>query len=367
MKKNNNKLILDYINGNDIVGYDIEELENDYNFMTEVIKLTNDKNMYNLCSNELKNNYEFIKFIVLTFQKDIEFICEVANNYLSKIDKEDITYKELVVLMGSLAKNINNFDLFCYSTKAFAFYIEDKIETEICLQHEKDKCFLKQFGMGFLVVLEEYGSSQIITDFFAKKYIGEIFYKNEYSFEELIHLDCKKFDMIEKIGINNYIINYIRRYDSNLANYLCCHLDNLNTIKKDLELVKSNWNNYMNNLNGNRLDIIYEHVNKYIEEQKTYCFISCFDIVETAMKKLNLLEYFKLEEYNYELEDSIKKDNNINLLELRCIEFTIKLILELLKKDVIDKKYDQYIEAMKEEKFIINKKAKILDFKANKL
>ena len=45
MGKYNNKLIEDYIQGNDIEGYNIDDLENDYDFMISVIVKSNDKNM----------------------------------------------------------------------------------------------------------------------------------------------------------------------------------------------------------------------------------------------------------------------------------------------------------------------------------
>ena len=59
MNKYNSKVVFDYINGNEIIDYNIDELEDDYEFMMMVINYTNDKNMYNLCSDEVKTNYEF--------------------------------------------------------------------------------------------------------------------------------------------------------------------------------------------------------------------------------------------------------------------------------------------------------------------
>ena len=49
------ELIKNYVEGNDI-DCDIEGLENDYKFMISVIKYTNDKHMYDLCSDNVKNN-----------------------------------------------------------------------------------------------------------------------------------------------------------------------------------------------------------------------------------------------------------------------------------------------------------------------
>ena len=65
MKKSySDKIVNDYIYGNDIEEYDIGQLENDPVFMMQVIDKTNDKKMYKFCSDEVKNNYEFVKFII---------------------------------------------------------------------------------------------------------------------------------------------------------------------------------------------------------------------------------------------------------------------------------------------------------------
>lgn len=94
--------ILDYINGEDIEN--IEELENNYKFMMEVIKLTRDKNMFNICSDEVKLNYEFIKFMVETFKKDVEFIDKIATEYIDTIGSEDVTSLELIFIMAGILK-----------------------------------------------------------------------------------------------------------------------------------------------------------------------------------------------------------------------------------------------------------------------
>ena len=57
MLKYSASIVEDYIEGNDIEDFDIDELENDRSFMLDVIKKTKDKNFYNLCSDDLKHDY----------------------------------------------------------------------------------------------------------------------------------------------------------------------------------------------------------------------------------------------------------------------------------------------------------------------
>ena len=65
MLKYSASTVEDYIEGNDIEDFDIDELENDRSFMLDVIKKTKDKNFYNLCSDDLKHDYEFVSVLNL--------------------------------------------------------------------------------------------------------------------------------------------------------------------------------------------------------------------------------------------------------------------------------------------------------------
>ena len=107
--KYNQKLIWEYINGEEIPN--IDKLEKDYQFLMQVIKTSKDKNMYKLCSKEIKENYQFIKFIIETFKSDEEFITKIADDYLNKFGEETLESKELIFLMCELLnKNSNDFE-----------------------------------------------------------------------------------------------------------------------------------------------------------------------------------------------------------------------------------------------------------------
>ena len=59
MKKYSRELINRYINSEDITIYDIDELENDKDFMMQVISVSGDNNFYNLCSDNVKCDYDY--------------------------------------------------------------------------------------------------------------------------------------------------------------------------------------------------------------------------------------------------------------------------------------------------------------------
>ena len=45
---------------------------------------TNDVKMYNLCSDELKENYKFVNYLVKKFKEDSDSIVRIANHFLKK-------------------------------------------------------------------------------------------------------------------------------------------------------------------------------------------------------------------------------------------------------------------------------------------
>ena len=68
MEKYSKKMINDYILGNDIKEYSIERLENDKEFMMLVIGATNDEKFYNSCSEKLKKDYSFVRYLIEKFK-----------------------------------------------------------------------------------------------------------------------------------------------------------------------------------------------------------------------------------------------------------------------------------------------------------
>ena len=87
MKKYGEKLIKDYIEGNDIEEYSIEELENDSEFMIMVINKTNDKNICNLCGDDVKKDPRFVKYLITKFNYDTNFIISINIYFMHNYNK----------------------------------------------------------------------------------------------------------------------------------------------------------------------------------------------------------------------------------------------------------------------------------------
>ncbi len=376
VKKYSKKLVFDYIVGNELVDYDIDELENDYEFMIEVIKHTKDKNLYNLCSDEVKKNYNFVKFIVETFKNDFNFIVDVGNNYLKTVDEDDINAHELTILISKGITSdmaLEDPKLCSFKLQASSFYEIELIKLAAALEQTKDESLKEEYGLGFLYILDTYEKSNTICNFFAKRLIDEIFYENEdYTLEQILHMNFKSFNKLKAYGINTFLTDYIKKYDKHLSSYALVHLDLLEPIKKSVRRIEKNWDNYVNRINSEKVNIYEKKVEEYVD--KYGMTISTIGLINYVTKKLCLESVFYkydtfLKEYD-EMEDSdfldgeeipkidVIDEKNMDFHDLSCVKYATKLAIEMFKNNDIDIIQNEY-----EEKTEDNKKTK--SFKIN--
>ena len=356
---NYKKLIFDYINGEDIDN--IDELENNYKFMMEVIKLTHDKKMFNMCSDEVKLNYEFVKFMVETFKNDIEFIDKIASNYIEVKGEETVTSIELIFIMAELLKNSTKTELGVkYNLMKSTFISSEKLKRRVDVNNEQELFWKQEFGLGFRIMqYENYYTSNIIMNEIALDLMEDIFCKEtEISLEELIHSRFKTLEEFNKVGARRFILNYVRMYDSNLADYLEVHIELLKDMEKRINVIISRFDIY-NKGQETRKNMIFEHdareiLDKYNETTPLNEYLKYID--QQNNKGLPKLSF-------YDDYDDIDKMNGYSEIDLNNITNykIIKELINLAKEVYLGKEIVVDIKDV-----VINNKAKILDFDLNK-
>lgn len=355
------KLVFDYVNGNDIYGYNIDDLENNLDFMIDVIKFTKDKKMYELCSDSVKNDYVFVKFMIETFKDDISFVSSLALSYLEKTDEEDITYKEILVMVGDLVGDMDNLLTIRLKREIFATLELCSIQDALS---DKNNCDLnKELGMGFIFIIDSYGSSNIIKNYFAKEFIDKIFFTEDITLEEFIHKHFKKFSLLEKQGINTFLINYIEMHDHYLAAHISKHIYLLDDLRQSIIKIGKNWNKYIERINIRRFNILNQEIYKYMDENGLIISFSIHDLLMYIMKNNNLEDLFN--KYNPTEQGLINiateiDANKMNLSELKFFKYVSDLVNELFSEDIINKKEIQNT------KKTCNGYSKILKFNSNK-
>lgn len=367
------RLIEEYINGDDIVDYDIDTLEDDWVFMRQAISYTNDKKLYYLCSDNVKANPLFIKFLILSFKNDIKFIEELANFYLDKINIDNITNQEIVVLISNImskyyGKDIDN-KLINYSLMANYIYqkylmnLERRIENFITIEE------INNMGLGFKYVIYDYQNSKIMLDFFAEKYLYDLFHNrySDKSLEQLIHLKYRNLNELKNDGLDKCLFYIIEEYDSYLKDYVSNNSNILNSLLSNMELICSNWDNYINNLNNLRIAIFYQEVDKYFYEHGDDLSFSETELISCLFDKLDLDKFFTVRNsFKLDLDNIDYGINNLNLLTIDdciCINKMTKMTETLFSKDAISPIPFEIEENKKEE--ISKVKGRIKRFRIN--
>lgn len=354
------KLIFDYVSGNDINNFNIDDLENDYLFMIDVINYTRDKATYNWCSDVVKNNHEFVKFILTTFKDDINFIVKVADEYLEKINSDSIEFKEINILMGNILPKDSD-HLMGYNLNTTIMSHQQMIFNYQLIDSITDAKLKQELGLGFNIIKDEYDGNTLILDFFAQKYLLEIFKESsDFSLEKLLHHNFTNFELLKEYGINNFLINYIRHKDIALANYLRTKNHLLNDLKKNVLLYGSNWLNFEKRNAHLKVELIIEQVSQIMDVNREEYHFDVMDIIYYTARKLGLEDKFReyeqsaFEDYddydfNQFMEECINfvDSNNMNFHEKACYHKVKKIMQEIFYRKVInedDYSIDNYIK-----------------------
>lgn len=234
----NDYLIKAYLSGKEVLGYDIDELEDNYQFMIKVIEYTNDKNMFELCSEDVKNTYEVVDIILNKFSNDIDFVIKVVSNYLDN-ERDKTKYLEVLIRLCSL----------CNSDNVYLLEYREQLENEY-KTFNKNIDYIKNSSTidnsylienGFYFVLDKYKDNKIIVNYFASRFIDDYF--NGIDLEIEVHKSFKTYKELEVFGINKYLIKLLNKYDTNLADYVISNIYLLDMVRKDVDKIKDNWYN----------------------------------------------------------------------------------------------------------------------------
>ncbi len=346
------KIIFDYINGNDLDdGYTLEELEASPEFMLSVLMTTRDKEMYWMCDENVKHNYIFVTSVIDIFKSDIPFITEVAKEYLKSVPKDDITAIEVQVKIAEIAEATRDFTLHIFSLKALSFLARKMAENALVIEEAKEDWVKEELGMGFFLIRDEYGSSEIILRYAARKMLDEIFYrKNSGTLEQFLHHQYHQLTDFTNEKINNFLIGHIARFDIHLSSYVANHLELLDSIKKEIELIKYRWYDYESERNERKIAIFVQEMNRYLAE---HCpEFEAFELLGYALKKLEIPGIIESDEekslteghigdYTEPLRELMKM-RDLTLTEIAALKEAVRLTKELFIGDDIKPNQDDY-------------------------
>lgn len=285
------KLVSDYIMGNDITDFTLEELEDNADFMREVIVKTDDPKMYYLCSDRLKFDLQFLQFVIERFIDSETIINNIVLEYF-KNACDEIKRRELEIILGELSlKYKKSIYLKKYRNLIANTYIGEMNDFKSIISRVNSNQRRMYFGIGFFFVLDKYGSSKIIKDFYAKNIMEDILVN--FDIERDLHSKFNDSYEVSNYGINTYILEKVNNYDIHLGNYLSANIHLMDEALKVIFVYLNRWNHY----NSKFMRYILNKISSYLSEN---------DAITTAFQK-NVIKYI-IDEMKNQL--TINKNRN---------------------------------------------------------
>lgn len=379
-KKYDDKIVKEYINGDDIDGYNVDDLENDPLFMMQVIDATNDKNMYNLTSDNARGNYDFVLYLIKKYPNDAKFIMNVADNYLD-LNKNNKEEKDNIYELNAIMCSI--FKLNYADSKTSKYHLSATIcykETLYVISDIKKKLNMEEkeyVGLGFIIVQKLYWNNPEIIKYNAKRFIHDIFFANSKypDFCDLMHHLAQNYDEIEKVGVVSFLINFVKCYDANLASYLACNPKLLDEIKAKTVSLKDGWDEYVIRVSNDKLDDFLNSLDEYFMENKenesltlfstrlALVLVNDYDLRKKIIKKC-MNKNTSLERLFPQISDVIISDNatilklpeNLTFADKKFVNYGKKEFDLIFSDDYLPKYEDfsDYEEKSKHEAKIIN-------------
>lgn len=276
--------ILDYITGND-TGYEIDILESNPHFMYEVLKKTKDPKMLRFCNEILFNDPIFIQSIITLFKKDKLLCIKLAASYIKKYQ---LYFDNETTNVAILAEEINDGDIEEEYLPIAQYLMTISNEYMIGGYIQQGKNFK------FSSVLTDFRDEPIIKQYFAKKFLNEL-YETLFqpSMESYFKSKYRTPNIIKKTGIKDTLILIIKSYDEYLGNYVLANINLISKKIKELELIVKQWEDDL--LENDQF--IYEFILDFYNENPE---ITLDELLNFAADKFNIprLKSYTLEYIN---------------------------------------------------------------------
>lgn len=267
--------ILDYISGNDIPEEELERLEDNEEFMLEVLKRTKDKATAFYASDRLLKNPSYIRKVIELFKEDIKFVTKIVDKYESLAEPitdpnilsvENIAFDELTVTLANIFKKTQDDRFMKY--QMYASGLTKVFQLSIlfgCLENESlvEEFFGNSNNLKPEYVLLAYQDSPILADFHIRNIIDNEFEDENFTLEELIHYYFTGVKDPKDIENLEMLLAAISEKNPNLKSYLRDNPQYLQDRIKTVEYIKKAWKQYLDRVNYEKVQYILEEFDEY--------------------------------------------------------------------------------------------------------
>lgn len=323
----NDYIVNDYLNGKIKDINKINDLYNDMEFMKRLLMQTRKIEYYKLCSNELKSDLKFVKFLASMFEDNLNFIFEVFNNYVHikgerNLELVEVLYKAKEFL-DTREKEIDITYTMAYRRRMIYYneYMQDKINSYL---DEFDSTYKNENLFGFNIMKTVFKKYKHAPEYFADYYLSKIF-RNRY-FEEYIH---DKYKTQDELNADDSIIvlqEFVKFHDLGLYNYCLTHKELLESKLMQLRDVKINFNKYLEDKKEDKAAKFNKELVDYLEKENIELDV-CIDII-----KLEEIKRLGLDKEIYGKEIAVPDINDIE--ENNLVNFNYEKIRLFIRKEL---------------------------------
>lgn len=331
----NDYIVNDYLNGKIKDINKINDLYNDMEFMKRLLMQTRKIEYYKLCSNELKSNLKFVKFLASMFEDNLNFIFEVFNNYVHikgerNLELVEVLYKAKEFL-DTREKEIDITYTMAYRRRMIYYneYMQDKINSYL---DEFDSTYKNENLFGFNIMKTVFKKYKHAPEYFADYYLSKIF-KKRY-FEEYIH---DKYKTQDELNADDSIIvlqEFVKFHDLGLYNYCLTHKELLESKLMQLRDVKINFNKYLEDKKEDKAAKFNKELVDYLEKENIELDV-CIDIIKLEeIKRLGLDKEIYGKEIAVPDINDIEEDNLVNFNYEKIRLFIRKELQKIYKTSI---------------------------------
>lgn len=245
----------------------VKNITSDSFAMAFSIKSQKNLNFYELCPEEMKKNYSFVRCILnlakemkLT-NEDKKLVCKIIQNYLE--DKNlQVAKKQVFSICAEAIQVIEKgYPIHTVCNDVCIREYENAIR-KLEIRRKEQKELGRPIALGFNYIRIKYNHYENIIDMFARMFIIKIFSRSNYSLELELREEFSTPDQARDFGINNYLLNYIKRCDLYLYEYLAKKPELLSDVHDKMDGYLKKWSTSINQ----RYYTLFEEIHEYIAE-----------------------------------------------------------------------------------------------------
>jgi hypothetical protein len=344
------KLINDYINGEEIEDDKLEELENNPEFMKAVFNVSNDPKIYSMCSKTLKNDYDFVMFLIDKFKDNHTFVDDVASNYLnSNPDEHDRT--SVIVKLCKLFEK-GEPELFAkYRIVFLSKVMSDLITAQQYKLENPQDSFV---GFGFVFFHYDFKGEDDTLEYIARQVISFLLDEEYVNLERAIHKEFSSEEDLDKYGLFKYMTNFLGRYDTLLSEYATVHPNILDGLRYEIKKIKEGWETFSVRDDAKRFSIMYSRIEEYMKKIPTNSILGEYAYVLFIANELGIKSRLMNFDFGDAIQSRLSNEDDEEILEL--VRETISTDIQErkhylnIKKIMLETIFDQYEEEKQEQK-----------------